>query len=247
MISQDHTSGLPRDAGARTRYIVRSLVDLFVESVATTSRVSGPRPCTGLGCWPGLERDQRPEGFYTACPAHRVRFVPSSRLETFPCTSMISLPELILEPCVSPLQLAYLPSSRGLRPRFFDRAFSDPLCAALRHVVRCDEYRPSRRGLDAGLGAPVRSAACTTELNAGVAAYLLPPGRMPRFAWPPRFQGHYHSLPFSLALILCVLRVSRVGTPCPTVAPSRSMPTIRTSRVPVRRGSSEGRSPPGVT
>ena len=33
----------------------------------------------------------------------------------------------------------------GLRPRFFDRAFSDPLCAALRHVVRCDEYRPSRR------------------------------------------------------------------------------------------------------
>ena len=23
---------------------------------------------------------------------------------------------------------------------------------------------------------------------------------VPRFAWPPRFQGHYHSLPFSLAV-----------------------------------------------
>ena len=40
-------------------------------------------------------------------------------------------------------------SSRGfrsrLRPRFLDSAFRDPLRAALRHVVRCDEYKPSRR------------------------------------------------------------------------------------------------------
>ena len=41
----------------------------------------------------------------------------------------------------------------GLRPRFFDRAFSDPLCAALRHVVRCDEKDLTHL---AGLGAPVR-------------------------------------------------------------------------------------------
>ena len=26
---------------------------------------------------------------------------------------------------------------------------------------------------------------------------------LPRFAWPPRFQGHYHSLPFSLAVPTC--------------------------------------------
>ena len=41
----------------------------------------------------------------------------------------VCLPELIIEPCVSPLQLAYLLIQRissGLRPRFFDRAFSDP-------------------------------------------------------------------------------------------------------------------------
>ncbi len=29
--------------------------------------------------------------------------------------------------------------------RIRDSAFRDPLCAALRHVVRCDEYKPSRR------------------------------------------------------------------------------------------------------
>ena len=57
----------------------------------------------------------------------------------------------------------------GLRPRFFDRAFSDPLCAALRHVVRCDEYRPLAAGLDpprrARCTGPLlrRSAACTTD------------------------------------------------------------------------------------
>ena len=47
----------------------------------------------------------------------------------------------------------------GLRPRFFDRAFSDPLCAALRHVVRCDEVQalsPQELTHLAGLRAPVR-------------------------------------------------------------------------------------------
>ena len=60
----------------------------------------------------------------------------------------VCLPELILEPCVSPLQLAYLLIQRislRLAAAFLRQGLSDPLCAALRHVVRCDEYRPSRR------------------------------------------------------------------------------------------------------
>ena len=90
----------------------------------------------------------------------------------------------------------------GLRPRFFDRAFSDPLCAALRHVVRCDEYSPQ------DLTHVHRSASSTIPAcrrTEPPAAYLLPlgPQELPRFAWPPRFQGHYHSLPFSLAVPTC--------------------------------------------
>ena len=82
--------------------------------------------------------------------------------------------------------------------------------AALRHVVRCDEYRPlSPQDLThlAGLRAPVRffdDPQLVRRTDAAVAAYLLPPGQeLPRFAWPPRFQGHYHSLPFSLAVPTC--------------------------------------------
>ena len=82
-------------------------------------------------------------------------FVPSSRLipsspATFPCTSMIRCAFLssFSSRAFRRSSLRTFSSSgfrSGLRPRFFDRAFSDPLCAALRHDVRCDEYRPSRR------------------------------------------------------------------------------------------------------
>ena len=44
----------------------------------------------------------------------------------------------------------------GLRPRFFDRAFSDPLCAALRHVEVLQALSPQELTHLAGLGAPVR-------------------------------------------------------------------------------------------
>ena len=50
----------------------------------------------------------------------------------------------------------------GLRPRFLDSAFKDPLCAALRHVVRCDEYKPSRlRSRPTSPGSVHRSAPST--------------------------------------------------------------------------------------
>ena len=44
--------------------------------------------------------------------------------------------------------------SLGFRPRLFDSALSHPLRTALRHVVRCDEYKPSRR---AGVANPYLS------------------------------------------------------------------------------------------
>jgi hypothetical protein len=82
-------------------------------------------------------------------------FGPSSKLipnssATFPCTSMIRCAFLSSFSsrafCRSSLRTV---SSSGLcsdlRPRFFDSAFSDPSRTALRHVVRLDEYRPSRR------------------------------------------------------------------------------------------------------
>ena len=74
----------------------------------------------------------------------------------------------------------------GLRPRFFDRAFSDPLCAALRHVVRCDEYRPwmtQAQDLTRPRRAPCTRSASSTMSQLvrrteppPLAAYLLPPG-----------------------------------------------------------------------
>ena len=47
-----------------------------------------------------------------------------------------------------------------------------------------------------------RSAACTTERTGGGAAYPRPPGpeQLPRFAYPPRLVGRFHSLPFSLGV-----------------------------------------------
>ena len=121
-----------------------------------------------------------------------------------------------------------------LRPRFFDSAFRDPLCAALRHVVRCDEYDPqlvrrseppAQRYLSppaVGVGQPLRapctgpllrrSAACTTERTAGAAAYLPPPSpqELPRFAYRPRLVGLFHSLSFSLGV-----SASSVSLPSP--------------------------------
>ena len=96
-------------------------------------------------------------------------FVPSSRLNpsspaTFPCTSMIrcALWSSFSRRATSRSSLCTLPCSGlrsiALRPRFFDRPCRDPLRDALRHVVRCDEYRPSRRSKStdlAGLRAPV--------------------------------------------------------------------------------------------
>ena len=60
--------------------------------------------------------------------------------------------------------------SIALRPRFFDRPFRDPLRDALRHVVRCDEYRPSRRSnRPTSPGSVHRSASSTIRcLRAGL-------------------------------------------------------------------------------
>ena len=119
------------------------------------------RAGVGRGCWPmGLETVQRRSGdlegrarwFYTDVLSQLIgrlqEFVPSSRLipsspATFPCTSMIRCAFLssFSSRAFRRSSLRTFSSSgfrSGLRPRFFDRAFSDPLCAALRHVVRCD-------------------------------------------------------------------------------------------------------------
>ena len=122
------------------------------------------------------------------CPV--VEAYPSSPA-TFPCTSMISLPEL-LEPwasaCAPSHPADFAPSA--CRPRFFDRAFSDPLCAALRHVSGATSTGPLAQELThlAGLGAPVRffddphlydglnrrrSGLSTTSGSAGAAALRL--------------------------------------------------------------------------
>ena len=56
--------------------------------------------------------------------------------------------------------------SLGFRPRLFDSALSaeDPLRTALRHVVRCDEYKPSRRrSRPTSPGSVHRSASSTTR------------------------------------------------------------------------------------
>ena len=54
--------------------------------------------------------------------------------------------------------------SLGFRPRLFDSALSHPLRTALRHVVRCDEYKPSRRrSRPTSPGSVHRSASSTTR------------------------------------------------------------------------------------
>ena len=142
-------------------------------SVSKTSPRSvslNARAGVGRGCWlPGWasttvqrrsgDLEGRARRFYTDVLSQLIgrlqEFVPSSRLipsspATFPCTSMIRCAFLssFSSRAFRRSSLRTFSSSgfrSGLRPRFFDRAFSDPLCAALRHVVRCDEYRPSRR------------------------------------------------------------------------------------------------------
>ena len=128
-------------------------------------------------------------------------FVPSSRLipsspATFPCTSMIRCAFLLTRAAFRDLLSFGLGRVSSTGPSATRYA---PPCA----TVRCDEYRPCLTHL-AGLGAPVRffdDPPCTTERTAAVAASTS--GPHPRFAWPPRFQGHYHSLPFSLAVPTC--------------------------------------------
>ena len=52
----------------------------------------------------------------------------------------------------------------SFRPRLFDSALSGPLRTALRHVVRCDEYKPSRRrSRPTSPGSVHRSASSTTR------------------------------------------------------------------------------------
>ena len=128
-----------------------------------------------MGLDDGTTSIGRPRGPRTPV-LHRREFVPSSRLipsspATFPCTSMIRCAFLSSFPsrAFRRSSLRTFSSSgfrSGLRPRFFDRAFSDPLCAALRHVVRCEALSPQddppRRARCTG---PLlrRSAACTTD------------------------------------------------------------------------------------
>ena len=94
------------------------------------------------------------DGIWTGPDGHAV--VPSSRLNpsspaTFPWTSMIrrAFSSSFSRRVFSRSSLRTFPSSGfrslGFRPRLFDSALSDPLRTALRHVVRCDEYKPSRR------------------------------------------------------------------------------------------------------
>ena len=102
-------------------------------------------------------------------------FVPSSRLNpsspaTFPWTSMIrrAFSSSFSRRVFSRSSLRTFPSSGfrslGFRPRLFDSALSDPLRTALRHVVRCDEYKPSRRrSRPTSPGSVHRSASSTTR------------------------------------------------------------------------------------
>ena len=102
-------------------------------------------------------------------------FVPSSRLNpsspaTFPWTSMIrrALSSSFSRRVFSRSSLRTFPSSGfrslGFRPRLFDSALSHPLRTALRHVVRCDEFKPSRlRSRPTSPGSVHRSASSTTR------------------------------------------------------------------------------------
>ena len=102
-------------------------------------------------------------------------FVPSSRLNpsspaTFPWTSRIrrAFSSSFSRRVFSRSSLRTFPSSGfrslGFRPRLFDSALSDPLRTALRHVVRCDEYKPSRRrSRPTSPGSVHRSASSTTR------------------------------------------------------------------------------------
>ena len=94
-------------------------------------------------------------------------FVPSSRLipsspATFPCTSddQVILPELILEPCVSPLQLAYLLIQRislRLAAAFLRQGLQRPAMRRLAPRRHATSTGPLAAGLHlAGLGAPAR-------------------------------------------------------------------------------------------
>ena len=110
-------------------------------------------------------------------------FVPSSRLipraasATFPCTcdDQVCLPELITRAVRfrrSSLRTCGSSSGfrSGLRPRFFDRAFSDPLCAALRHVVRCVRVQalsPQDLTHLAGLGCTGVASSTIRSLSSG--------------------------------------------------------------------------------
>ena len=118
-----------------------------------------------------------------------------------------ALPELILEPCVSPHQLAYLLIQRiSLRHEaaFLRQGLQRPAMRRLaprRQVRRVQALSPQELTYLAGLGAPVRlfddTAACTTDFEPpSVAAYLLPlgPQELHRFAWHSPVPG---SLPFS--------------------------------------------------
>ena len=128
-------------------------------------------------------------------PAHRPpsRVCPVVEAATFPCTSMIRCAFLS-----SPLQLAYLliqrtaalrqglqrPAMRRLAPRRQVRRVG-PL-AAVTHLAGLGDASSTIRSLYDGLN---RRRSGLLLRSAGAAA-----------SWPPRFQGHYHSLPFSLAV-----------------------------------------------
>lgn len=97
---------------------------------------------------------------------------PSSRLNpsspaTFPLNidDQMRLVELLLEARLLALQLQEPRLQRIAQPRFLDRAFSDPLVAAFRHVVRCDEYRPSRLRSRPTSQASVNRSASSTILR----------------------------------------------------------------------------------
>ena len=101
--------------------------------------------------------------------SRRRGLIPSSPA-TFPCTSMIrrALSSSFSRRVFSRSSLRTFPSSGfrslGFRPRLFDSALSHPLRTALRHVVRCDEYKPSRRrSRPTSPGSVHRSASSTTR------------------------------------------------------------------------------------
>ena len=170
----------------------------------------------------GLDTVQRRSGdlegrarrFYTDVLSQLIgrlqEFVPSSRLipsspATFPCTSMIRCAFLssFSSRAFRRSSLRTFSSSgfrSGLRPRFFDRAFSDPLCAALmprRQVRRVQALSPQDLTHLAGLGDRSasstirslydglnrrRSGLSTTSGSAGAAALRLAspvPGALP--------------------------------------------------------------------